>query len=677
MFSLLDEFGTFEQKKYAIRMKYAELIAKAESEAQKKLLQNQMNAKLKDVDTQAIETNIDWEMAMGGFGGLLTSVMEPELERLKAYIKTDEFKEASAESKEVLLNAIDKLEATIGDKGQLNFKQLGADISVYQTALKEKNDAITQEIEAYSALAEAQATYDAAMKDGTEEQKKTASEQLETAKTNAEQASVNVQTTTDVAKQASNNVKNTATLLDNNLKSMVSGLQSITSGSLSGILSGIDEFGKMGGKFGDAFGKFAEKLDKVPIIGWIVAIIDVFKDGLSEVIGAIIDGVLGAVGGILTDILTLDFIQVIAESLWSGLKEIANALTFGLFNFGESAKKVIEETNQKQAEYNQKEALAQYEINSLYRERYEWAKLIGETELENARRSQAEAKKQLSQNEQEQAELLKKLQGEQYITGYSTKRKGWFGQKRETVTHYDSLAGKSFEEIEKLAISGKLTEEATGYYEALKKAREEGADINALIAESYEKEKELVAGLSFDDAVNQAMDDLMDGTISAAEAYGKIMKNAAQNMLKELMNDDMRAWYDGFAEAGLDGYTEEEKEYWKNRWEQMQADNEQRKEDVENATGVDFDSTSSSSDTSMKGAVKGVSEETAGMVAGQMNAIRINQMESTNILRQHLLQLSAIVQNTSYNKHLLDIRNDINAMRNSGGSLRSQGNATF
>ena len=80
-------------------------------------------------------------------------------------------------------------------------------------------------------------------------------------------------------------------------------------------------------------------------------------------------------------------------------------------------------------------------------------------------------------------------------------------------------------------------------------------------------------------------------------------------------------------------------------------------------------------DTSLTGAVKGVSEETASLVAGQMNAMRINQMEATAILRQQLMQLATIAQNTSYNVHLLDIRNDIRDMKNgsSGNSLRSQG----
>lgn len=76
----------------------------------------------------------------------------------------------------------------------------------------------------------------------------------------------------------------------------------------------------------------------------------------------------------------------------------------------------------------------------------------------------------------------------------------------------------------------------------------------------------------------------------------------------------------------------------------------------------------------LTGAVKGVSEETASLVAGQMNAIRINQLETTSILRQQLQTLNTIAQNTAYNRYLARIERIITILENnSGDSLRSQG----
>lgn len=77
-------------------------------------------------------------------------------------------------------------------------------------------------------------------------------------------------------------------------------------------------------------------------------------------------------------------------------------------------------------------------------------------------------------------------------------------------------------------------------------------------------------------------------------------------------------------------------------------------------------------DTSLTGAVKGVTEETASIVAGQLNAMRINQVEANNMLRQQLFHLSEIAHNTSYNRHLEGIHNILKTNRG-GDPLRAQG----
>lgn len=80
-----------------------------------------------------------------------------------------------------------------------------------------------------------------------------------------------------------------------------------------------------------------------------------------------------------------------------------------------------------------------------------------------------------------------------------------------------------------------------------------------------------------------------------------------------------------------------------------------------------------SPEVSLSGAVKGVTEETASMVAGQMNAIRINQMEATNMLRQQLFHLSNIDRNTgSIDKNTKYIKAIYDKI-SSGDTLRAKG----
>lgn len=79
-------------------------------------------------------------------------------------------------------------------------------------------------------------------------------------------------------------------------------------------------------------------------------------------------------------------------------------------------------------------------------------------------------------------------------------------------------------------------------------------------------------------------------------------------------------------------------------------------------------------DRSLAGAVKGVTEETAGIVAGQLNAIRINQGDANNMLRQQLSTLGQIARNTSYNRHLEKLDGILSALRGQENNpLRSQG----
>src|SRR5690554_2244930 len=78
-------------------------------------------------------------------------------------------------------------------------------------------------------------------------------------------------------------------------------------------------------------------------------------------------------------------------------------------------------------------------------------------------------------------------------------------------------------------------------------------------------------------------------------------------------------------------------------------------------------------DASLSGAIKGVSEETASILAGQMNAIRINQAESLRLMNESARYWAEIAANTSYNRYLEGIHSDIKAMRSAGSDLKAKG----
>lgn len=72
------------------------------------------------------------------------------------------------------------------------------------------------------------------------------------------------------------------------------------------------------------------------------------------------------------------------------------------------------------------------------------------------------------------------------------------------------------------------------------------------------------------------------------------------------------------------------------------------------AAGYDIFAASEDSVNNMAGAIKGVTEDTPNLIAGQMNAIRINQANSLGLVRQQLQVLNSIDYNTAYIIRLYD-----------------------
>lgn len=86
--------------------------------------------------------------------------------------------------------------------------------------------------------------------------------------------------------------------------------------------------------------------------------------------------------------------------------------------------------------------------------------------------------------------------------------------------------------------------------------------------------------------------------------------------------------------------------------------------------GLEVDNSGSET---MSAAIKGVSEETASLVAGQMNAIRTNQLKSLDMFTESVASLGLIEANTRYNRYLESIDRRLSLLSTSGGSLRAAG----
>ena len=77
----------------------------------------------------------------------------------------------------------------------------------------------------------------------------------------------------------------------------------------------------------------------------------------------------------------------------------------------------------------------------------------------------------------------------------------------------------------------------------------------------------------------------------------------------------------------------------------------------------------------LTGAIKGMSEDTASLMSGYINAIRVNQIEGISMMRGQLLALQQISSNTSHNVNLTKIPEMLSVLKTmaNSDSLRSSG----
>lgn len=176
------------------------------------------------------------------------------------------------------------------------------------------------------------------------------------------------------------------------------------------------------------------------------------------------------------------------------------------------------------------------------------------------------------------------------------------------------------------------------------------------------------AGEDAANAFEQTVNEVLQNAI-VNQLKKKFLENQLQSALDSLYTD-MGYWSgDNFI---FDGLTDAEIADFKAKV-QAAVNNYNQALDVYKDLFKDLEIDDDSED-SLTGAVKGVTEETADIIAGQMNAIRINQMEATQVLRQSLQALNTIANNTAYNRLLQDILSAVRELqRPSGDSLRSQG----
>ena len=680
----LKEYGTFQQQKLAIAQEYAEKIRKAQEEngvnsAQVKLLEKQRDVAIQNKETEAIKANIDWVTVFGEFGSMFSDMIKPALDEAKKYVRTDKFKNSDQASQKSLIDAISQMEKSLGGTSGVNFKKLGEDVKAYQIAEQNRISAIGIETAALERLKKSQDDYTKAQKGGTESEKQAAANALETARQNADIASANVKTQTDIANQAQRNVTDTATILKASMENLLGGLQQISSGGLYNAYSGII---KTVNGFKDVIGKTSESLKEVPIVGWILSIIDVLKDGLSDLVGGLLDAVLNAVSGIIGDVLSGDLFVTIGKSLRNGIGNILNAISFGgfnsLFGIGGNAKEV-QETIDRLTDRN---GTLQTAIEDLTDEMKASKGMKSVESYREAVKYQEEVNKNYLQIAKEQAGYHKShgswqhyLKWTDEMLEHARKATGM-----QDFSGTDSLWNLTPEQMKALRSDVWLWDimESSGkggYGERVTDKLDDYIEQAGKLEELTDSLYEGLIGMSFDSMYDSFISSLMDMEKSAEDFADDISKYFMQAMLSnaigEQFSDKLRTWYDKFGEAMKDDGTLDNNERKELMDEYMGYVDEAMKlrDELAAATGYDKISQESYSQSSSSRGFQAMSQDTGEELNGRFTALQIAGEEIKNAMLNTLAVAQAISSFAKDNNTMLtEIRN---LMISSNGHLES------
>ena len=233
------------------------------------------------------------------------------------------------------------------------------------------------------------------------------------------------------------------------------------------------------------------------------------------------------------------------------------------------------------------------------------------------------------------------------------------------------LSAAQIRDLQRYATSfySKLDDETREYLEKIVALDDAAADLMA-------EESERITGISFDGFTDNFKSALLDMNATAEDLGATITDTIQEKLISNLvdgeLNKDLKKIYDYYDAAmrtgnGID--TEEIRTINKMKDETAQAALKRRNEIM---SILKQDPTEEIESNTLSGAIKGASQESIDLLAGQTNAVRMNQVEQIAIVKQQLAGLTTI--NTSIVKNgliLSEILSEIKSNQNS--NLRSQG----
>lgn len=649
MAEYIKEYGSYQERRLALAEEYDRKIAEAGDEWEKKRLEKEKSGAMSAVEVEAIKQSVDWGSVFGDFGQLFKEQIGPTVEKLRKIAESDEFKRSDIKEREVLYELITKLETAGAQWDSDIFKKIGDDLTAYQAAMRQYIAAQDDERRAAEALAAAKQRLAAAEASG-DAFATAAARRSVTVATNALAAAG--EKTLEFGAQvqdASGALQSTTATMNNMFTGLVSGISGLKSGNLQGVgdaLMGLDKLlnnGKVTSAVGGALAKGLSKLLGNSAIGKSVAaalgnsgllgqiisailsLLDILKDGVGVLVSGVIDTVLGAVGGIIKNMLNGKMYLQIGQSLIDGISGILDAVTFGGFTswFDTSNAKEVQETIDRLSERN---ATLQTAIEDLTDEIKSGRGTKSVAAYSDAYRYQEEA----NANYHEMAQAQAGYHGahhswEYYFEGFTEEQiaklsrqigRAWDGDLWSLTPEEMKLLRSNVDMWERIRDAGK-----GGYGDRLVEKLDDYIDQAGKLEELTGQLYEGLTGISFDSMYDSFVDQLMDMEATAEDFADNVseyfMRAMLSNKIGELYADKLEDWWKKFGEAMKDNeLSEAERNALSEEYMDYVREAMKLRDDLAAATGYDKAQETGSSQSGKAGSFAAMSQDQGTKLEG-------------------------------------------------------------
>lgn len=373
-----------------------------------------------------------------------------------------------------------------------------------------------------------------------------------------------------------------------------------------------------------------------------------FNEGLANALET-----MGSLSNIAGDTVST-FAKFTSGDIVGGITGAIGVIS-SIFSMGAKQRAAQLKAQQELAQFQTNILNGELEINALYRDRERQNILNNKIRLDGIRDEIALLNQQKSSNLDDYNRIFNMLQQQSYVSslgGGSNAGYSFLGI-TDTRQQLASLSGKSYADLERLFNSGQLSDSAKALFEQLQKIKQEGVDIDAAIEKNRLAAQQIFTGTTSDNILDSIIQGFADGkraTADFADNFEELMKQSVLNALKyQALEKPLKDFYENFAAAAQsDGIlTSAEIAQLQAQYNATITAAGQQFDQLSQIANLNFNNNNAGNGNSLQGAIKGITQQQADLLAGQFGGLRINAFEQLQVARSSLNILNQIANNTS------------------------------